>query len=238
YDLTHMYAQKTQEYHDGIGCFYQHMNALPSVPLWAKRFYALIKRFNPNQLTYYPGSPAIIQAMLRPQDRGVSCELHPEDFKLLRRWAMSMDNKLHVHHMNGYMALKALLPPAERRGLVLIDPPFEQPNEFTAIIQGLQVALNRFRHGVYAVWYPIKEKLPIMQFYNALYAENSIQKIWVAEFVFYPSRQEGLQGCGMAVINPPWQLYDTIQNWLPELVQATRCEGNATYKIEWLKGGT
>ena len=114
-------------------------------------------------LGLYPGSPAITRALLRPDDRLACCELHPEDAAALRRH-FAGDRQVAVHHRDAWEALGALLPPKERRGLVLIDPPFEDPHEFAQLARGLATGWQRFRTGVFAAWYPIKQRAPVRQF--------------------------------------------------------------------------
>jgi 23S rRNA (adenine2030-N6)-methyltransferase len=152
----------------------------------------------------YPGSPALIRALLRPDDRLVCCELHPEDAAALRR-RFAGDPQVAVHHRDGYEALGALLPPKERRGLVLIDPPFEDPDEYAAVVRGLRTAWQRFPTGVFAAWYPIKQRAPVRQFHAAL-QDGPLRDIVAAEFCLRePTDPTRLNGCGLLVVNPPYR---------------------------------
>ena len=121
----------------------------------------------PGSLGCYPGSPAVIRALLRPDDRLTCCELHPEDAAALRR-NFAHDRQVSVHHRDAWEALGALLPPKERRGLILIDPPFENPQEFTELVTGIVKGHARFRTGVFAAWYPIKHRAPVRGFFARL----------------------------------------------------------------------
>jgi 23S rRNA (adenine2030-N6)-methyltransferase len=151
----------------------------------------------------YPGSPAIIRAMLRPDDRLVCCELHPEDYGKLRRFAR--DSQVSVHLRDGYEALTALIPPPERRGLVLIDPPYENPEEFDRVTNGLATANARFPGGVLAAWYPIKHRAPVRAFHAALH-QTGLRDVVAAEFLRRePLDPARLNGCGLLVVNPPWR---------------------------------
>jgi len=148
----------------------------------------------------YPGSPAIAEALLRPQDRLVCCELHPEDYTALRR---QMPRTTEIHRRDAWEALGALLPPREKRGLVLIDPPYEAEDEFSRVADGLRRGHARFPSGVFAAWYPIKHRAPVRQFHINV-QESGIGDIVVAELWLREPLDAGrLNGCGLLVINPP-----------------------------------
>lgn len=192
YDLAAGPAQRTGEWREGI----ERLLDAPPAPLAG--YVALVRR-----LGLYPGSPALIRAMLRTEDRLACCELHPDElFELRRRF--SRDRQVAVHHRDAWEALGALLPPRERRGLVLIDPPFERPDEFTRLAEGLAAGHARFRAGVFAAWYPIKHRAPVRAFHTAL-QDTGIRDIVVAELLLRePVDPARLNGCGLVVINPPF----------------------------------
>jgi 23S rRNA (adenine2030-N6)-methyltransferase len=155
-------------------------------------------------LGLYPGSPTLIRALLRNQDRLTCCELHPDDAAALRR-LFARDRQGAVHHRDGWGALGALLPPAERRGLVLIDPPYEAPGEFDRVAAGLRAAQAKFPTGVYAAWYPIKHRAPVRAFHAAL-RESGLRDIVAAELLLRePLDPARLNGSGLVVVNPPWR---------------------------------
>ncbi|HET8996371.1 MAG TPA: 23S rRNA (adenine(2030)-N(6))-methyltransferase RlmJ [Acetobacteraceae bacterium] len=193
YDLDAAEAQRTGEWRSGIG------RLLDSPPLALAPYVRLVRR-----LGLYPGSPALIRAVLRPDDRLACCELHPEDaFELRRRFAR--DKQVAVHRRDGWEALGALLPPKERRGLVLIDPPFEDPQEFSRLAQALAAAQARFPSGVFAAWYPVKHRAPVRGF-HAMLQQSGIPDVVVAELLLRePVDPTRLNGCGLAVINPPFR---------------------------------
>jgi 23S rRNA (adenine2030-N6)-methyltransferase len=192
YDLAAGPAERTGEWRAGIARLLED----PPAPL--ADYVGLVRR-----LGLYPGSPALVRALLRPQDRLACCELHPEDALQLRR-EFAGDRQVAVHHRDGWEALGALLPPAEKRGLVLIDPPFEQPDEFARLAAGLRAGHARFRGGVFAAWYPIKHRTPVRAFHTAL-AESGMRDIVAAElWLREPTDPARLNGCGLTVINPPW----------------------------------
>jgi 23S rRNA (adenine2030-N6)-methyltransferase len=155
-------------------------------------------------LGLYPGSPALIRALLRPDDRLTCCELHPEDHALLRR-RYGRDRQVSVHLRDGYEALTGLLPPAQRRGLVLIDPPYEATDEFEKLVAGLRAGASRFATGVFAAWYPVKHRAPVRAFHAAL-RETGVRDIVAVELLLRePLDAARLNGCGLVVINAPWQ---------------------------------
>jgi 23S rRNA (adenine2030-N6)-methyltransferase len=193
YDLEADEARRTGEAEAGI------RRLLESPPAPLADYVGLVR-----QLGLYPGSPAIVRAVLRPGDRLACCELHPEDYAVLRR-RFGRDRQVQVHLRDGYEALGALLPPAERRGLVLIDPPYEQPDEFSKVAAGLRLAASRFPGAVLAAWYPIKHRAPVRDFFHAM-RESGLRDVVAAEFLLRePLDAARLNGCGLLVVNPPWR---------------------------------
>lgn len=202
YDLTGETAQKTLEYRGGIG----RLTAAPSLSPALARFRDLVGEIagHVGEPRLYPGSPHIIRRLLREPDRLQLVELHPEDVRTLRA-GFAHDRQTAVHHMDAYQALKALLPPTPRRGLVLIDPPFEQTDEFDHLVDGVREAYRRWPTGMYAIWYPLKARAPVDRFHRKL-AATGIRRILNAELTLDPLDGERLMGCGMTIINPPWRL--------------------------------
>ncbi len=159
----------------------------------------------------YPGSPRLIRAALRPGDRFVACELHAEDALTLKR-EFAGDRAIEVRVADGYKALKALLPPPERRGLVLIDPPFEATDEFERLLRAVRQGLRRFATGCYAIWYPIKDEAAAAAFVGAL----AVPKLLLMELRLGGGVGAGrLAACGLAVINPPWRFEEAMVEALP-----------------------
>ena len=153
----------------------------------------------------YPGSPALVQRMLRPQDRLLLCELHAEDHALLRR-GMGGDPRVAVHRRDGYAAIAALLPPAGgiRRGLTLVDPPFEQDGEFARLEAAIVLARRRFNTGTVAAWYPIKNRAESRGFLDRL-TDLGAPDLVTAELLLRPPADPSrLNGCGLLVASPPW----------------------------------
>jgi 23S rRNA (adenine2030-N6)-methyltransferase len=169
------------------------------------------------ELGLYPGSPAIARALLRENDRLVCCELHPDD-ALVLRVEFARDRQVAVHHRDGYEALGALLPPAERRGLVLIDPPFEAPGEFFRLAEGLKLGRGRFGAGVFVAWYPIKHRAPVRAFHAAM-RDSGIPDIVAAEiWLREPLDAARLNGCGLLVVNPPYKFEEAARPILAALL--------------------
>jgi 23S rRNA (adenine2030-N6)-methyltransferase len=190
YDLTGREAQATGEWRDGIG-------RLWGRPVAGLEDYLAAVPDNGS----YPGSPALIRALLRPGDRLVCCELHPDDAGALRR-RFAGDRQVAVHCRDGFQALTALLPPAQGRGLVLVDPPYERDDEKALLVAGLRAAQARFRAGILAAWYPIKHLAPVRELHRAV-AAGMRDVLTVQLWLRPPVRADRLNGSGMLVANPP-----------------------------------
>jgi 23S rRNA (adenine2030-N6)-methyltransferase len=195
YDLLEGPAERTGEWRDGIARLLHE----PPEPL--RRYVGLVASAGPAMT--YPGSPLLIRALLRPDDRLACCELHPEDHAQLRR-RFARDQQVAVHHRDGYEAIRALLPPKQTRGLTLIDPPYEAPGELDRVLQALQDGAARFNHGVYAAWYPIKHRSPVTAFHEAIRL-SGLRDVVAAEWWWQaPTDPAALNGCGLLVRNPPY----------------------------------
>jgi 23S rRNA (adenine2030-N6)-methyltransferase len=225
YDLKTISAQKTLEYSLGISRVLGY--AGEDIPAEIAPYLSAVKQLNatqaaiePSKLTgsnisLYPGSPYIARSLLRPHDRMILMELHKEDILQLKQ-VFSKDKQVAVHHCDGYQGLKAFLPPRERRGLVLIDPSFEHKNEFELILAALKVALARWLTGTYAIWYPIKDFALVKDFLCALNKMN-IPTVVSEITIGKQTELKEFIGCGMAILNPPWQLDKTLEKVLPWL---------------------
>ncbi len=193
YDLNGEKARRTSEAEAGIKQLWR------SQPPGLERYLGLVKK-----LGFYPGSPLLIQAGLRGSDRLACCELHHEDSLKLRE-RFHKDPRVEVHQRSAWEALGALLPPKEKRGLVFVDPPFEAENEFENLLSGLRRGHHRFSNGIFAAWYPIKGRSNIQTFRTGL-ASSLINDIITIELCIEPVRHHArLNGCGLAIINPPYQ---------------------------------
>lgn len=233
YPLDSVEAQKTGEYRSGIAKLVSATGVPAPIVEYLRLVLAADPLNRPSKLHAYPGSPLLARALLRPQDRAVLCELHPADAEALKR-LFDADPQVAVHHMNGYHGLKAFVPPRERRGLVLIDPPFEVEDEFEQLVTGLQEAHRRWATGIYAIWYPIKDRRGVRRFYSAL-EKTGLRKLLLAEFSLYPEDlPDRFNGCGMIILNPPWQLDARLGELLPALAEHLAEPGQARVGVDWL----
>lgn len=207
YDLDAGPATRTGEWRDGIA------RLLRDTPPELADYVGLVR-----QLGLYPGSPALARALLREQDRLACCELHPEDVAALRRCFRS-DKQVGVHCRDGWEALRALLPPAQKRGLVLIDPPYEAPGEFARVVAGLGLARARFPGAVLVAWYPIKHRAPVREFHLALQASGLRDVIAAELWLREPLDAARLNGSGLVVVNPPFRFEAAMTATLAALLR-------------------
>lgn len=196
YDLAAAEAGRTGEWRHGIG----RLLGIEASPL--ADYVALCRAAGAP--ARYPGSPALARALLRPRDRLACCELQPADHAALRA-RCGGDPQVAVHHRDGWEALRALTPFPEKRGLVLVDPPFEQDGEWDRMAAGIALVTRRFRAAVQACWYPIKHRAPPRAFHAAL-RDRGVPDIVAAElWLREPTDPRRLNGCGLVVVNPPWR---------------------------------
>jgi 23S rRNA (adenine2030-N6)-methyltransferase len=233
YDLSSIEAQKTGEFRDGV---LRLLESPPkALPAELEPYLAVVRNLNRGrpELRWYPGSPRLALDLLRPQDRMVLLELHPEDARTLSA-LFAGDRRVSVHNSDGYIGLKAFLPPKERRGLVLIDPPFERRDEFERLARGLRHAHRRWASGQYLLWYPIKDRAPVDAFHAALKAAG-IARVLVAELLLRPANDpERLNGCGLVLVNPPWRLDAALASLLPKLAELFGAAPRAGARLDWL----
>jgi len=183
-------------------------------------------------LRFYPGSPWLLRLLARPQDRLAFCELHPEECEALRL-SLGRAPRQTIQAMDGYRALAALLPPPERRALVLIDPPFESPREWAAVVGAVGEGLSRFPSGTYVIWYPVSERARTDAFFEGLTALE-LPPTLVAELLVNPAAA-GLQGCGVVIVNPPWPFENEAEAILRPLVPILGQHPRADAGLRWLK---
>lgn len=234
YRLDAAEAGRTGEYHEGI----ERLLQAPALPTRLARYLALVRAASPDNagaIRVYPGSPVLAAALLRAQDRLVLCELQEAEAGLLRA-QFAHDARVAVHRRDGYEALKALLPPKQKRGLVLIDPPYEaQEQEFRAIERALGHARTRFAQGTFAIWYPIKLRQHVRPFHRWL-SECGASRVLAAELLVHPDDVPlRLNGCGMAIINPPFRLEAALAQWMPALAALLRQGPRGGQQLIWLK---
>jgi 23S rRNA (adenine2030-N6)-methyltransferase len=224
-------TQRAGEYRDGI----LRLIGADGAPPAAARYLDLIRELGDEQghLVAYPGSPRIAIALLRGSDRAALCELEPREADALRG-LLRNDPRAQVHERDGYEALAALLPPREKRGLVLIDPPYEQADEFERLERALAATLARWPSGVYAVWYPIKAGDADGRFLARMAASGVRRQLVVELTVERDDSPAGLNGAGVLLINPPWQLDARLAESLPWLHRKLAAEGRGRWRVSWL----
>ena len=227
YDLASEGAQRTCEFEGGVGRVFE--PGLASAPGYS----ALLRAMNPESLATYPGSPEIVRRSLRGQDRLIACELHPDDAAALRARYRG-DPRIAVHHRDGYEAIGALLPPKERRGLVLIDPPYEQTDEAERLAAALAVGLRRWANGTFMAWYPIKDGLIGAALARAAIA-GGFPKTLQAEFSPFERDGVRLAGGGLLIVNAPWKLDERLAALGVEL-SGRLGEGRAGWSVAPLTG--
>jgi 23S rRNA (adenine2030-N6)-methyltransferase len=222
------------EWPAGIGRLWEAEGLPPTIT----EYVALVRRFNDRngvtgpEMKFYPGSPWIAKLLLRPQDRMALCELRPDDAEALD-FEFAREARVKVEVIDGYTGLKAMLPPPEKRALVLIDPPFETKREFADIARGLRDALKRLPGAVIAVWYPITERARTEEFHHAL-LELATPTLFAELNIAGPDSLLKMKGCGLLILNPPWQIDREIRELLPVMRQRLRAEAGASAICDWL----
>jgi 23S rRNA (adenine2030-N6)-methyltransferase len=233
YDLTGAEAARSGEWHAGIERLLAARVENDLAALLAPYLDSVAACNPPGRLTAYPGSPALVRAFLRAQDRLVACELEPNAALALAR-NFAGDRRIKAIAIDGWTALNAYVPPKERRGLVLIDPPFEDSGEFPRLAQNLEAAHRKWASGTYLLWYPIKTRDQPDALARRL-QRAGIAKILRAELgVGPPPAPGGLERCGLIVINPPWTLEGELRTMLPALAAILSASERASARIDWI----
>jgi 23S rRNA (adenine2030-N6)-methyltransferase len=241
YALDSEEAGKTGEYRDGIARLLfpdlkrasgETQTLPPLLRHWLDTILALPG--NERGLKLYPGSPLQAARAMRGIDNAYLCELHPDEAAVLRE-LFERDPRVHVHNRNGYEALKALLPPKEKRGLVLIDPPYEaQEAEYRMIEAALKAALQRWPSGIYAIWYPIKLRSQVQPFLRWL-QHCGARRVLRAELLVHPDDSPlRLNGSGMVILNAPWNLDQVLREPLQAMARLLSQERAAEWRLDWL----
>ena len=180
---------------------------------------------------FYPGSPWLLKLLARDADRIALCERHPEEFQALRN-GFDWVPRASIHEMDGYTALRAMLPPPERRALILIDPSYEAQEETSLLAGALGEALRRFPSGLYVIWYPITERFESQAFHQEI-ARLALPPALTLELIVDPG-SAGLKGCGLLVLNPPWRFAEEAGPILTELAQRLGRSSAAVERVRWL----
>ena len=232
YDLRGDWSQKKAEYADGIGRLWDERAQWPAMA----PYLGVIDEMNSHgQLHYYPGSPEQSRRLAREQDKLALMELHNNEVEDLRA-NMGYDPRVAVHHRDGFEGLIALLPPTPRRGLVLIDPPYELKEDYQQVVQTLKKAMQKWPTAIYALWYPILGKQ----------ADRSRTLLEQCKYAGWPSvlvaelevaaqpEEWGMNGSGMLILNAPWQLDSQLAALLPRLCDKLAQGDGAQWRLEWL----
>lgn len=235
YDLTNEKAMRGGEWHGGIGKLMDARIPEPVATLLSP-YLDVVRAVNERgQLRTYPGSPALARAWLRPQDRLIVCEVEPKTAAALRRNLRS-DTRIKTLAVDGWVALNAYVPPKERRGVVLIDPPFEAEDDFHRLANGLASAHRKWATGIYALWYPIKGRRDPDTLAKRV-RRSALPKVLRAELLVSqlgdPTR---LNGAGLIMVNPPWTLENELSVLLPALAGALGLNGKGSFRLDWLGG--
>lgn len=244
YALDSNFASKNAEYDTGIGPLWERTDLPPAVADYVQ----VVKDLNPSgKMRYYPGSPYCANAVMREQDRLRLFELHPSESKILADNFRKLDahaaeqgqhpsgrgKRVMIGRSDGFLALKALLPPPSRRALVLIDPPYEDKRDYQRVKETLQDALVRFPTGTYAVWYPILQRIESKQFADRLKRLGAKSWLNVTLSISSPSPDGfGLHSSGMFVLNPSWTMEATLKEVMPYLVEVLGRDSGAGFVLE------
>lgn len=242
YALDGNQASKSGEFKEGIARLWQRQD----LPAMVADYVGLIKKMNPDgKLRHYPGSPYCAYQLSREQDRLRLFELHPSDIKLLNenfqhlaqqvppKSRAGRGKRVMVQREDGFASLRALLPPPSRRGLILIDPPYEDKNDYRHVVTAVADALTRFPTGTYAVWYPLLPRPELRQMLSRLKRLPETEWLHVSLRVGKPSPDGlGLRGSGMYIINPPWTLAAQLKESMPWLTQALAQDEGAEFSLE------
>ncbi|MSP53428.1 MAG: 23S rRNA (adenine(2030)-N(6))-methyltransferase RlmJ [Gammaproteobacteria bacterium] len=231
YDLGSYEARATNEAVTGI---LRLLTLGSDLPDWLLPYWKIVQTLQSNEkITVYPGSPLIARDFLRPQDKMILNEKHDETYEALKHF-FYRDPQVTVHHRDAYEFLPAILPVKDySRALILIDPPYEKTTEKADLTAALAKALKRFAHGMYAIWFPLTEKMPHLELGKELKALLPAEKNLLIEFSIADpaSLEKGLMGCAMIIINPPWQFKDALQEALPSLWKILSIRSQGGWRI-------
>jgi 23S rRNA (adenine2030-N6)-methyltransferase len=239
YDLTGDEATRSAEWTTGIARAMQARFTEASIPLVAP-YLDLVRSFNaPKELKAYPGSPLIARALLRPQDSMVCCEVEPTARKKLIS-ALRRDEQARVVDIDGWVGLPAFVPPKERRGLVLIDPPYEDKNEFKRLAAVFSETYAKWATGIYVIWYPAKSRRATDELAQHVAATAGASatpgKCLRLEFSVAPQTADGpLTSAGLLIVNPPWKLAAELKEILPQLEKPLGLGGASRFRLETAK---
>jgi 23S rRNA (adenine2030-N6)-methyltransferase len=232
YSLHSPEANKTGEYIHGIAKIWDKPNA----PAEIQPYLQLISAGNPDDLQHYPGSPEIMRQALRPQDRLICVDAHPQEFDALSQH-LGQHPQITLHKRDAWESMSALLPPKEPhktpRGLIVIDPAYEVKNDYLTLVKAMAQALQKFAHGVYLIWYPLLSAGHHEVMLDA-FKQQITTKTVHSQLIVQTPQPKGLYGSGLLLINPPWQFDDALHNINSWLLQHLKQDKSAIHRLEWL----
>jgi 23S rRNA (adenine2030-N6)-methyltransferase len=232
YSLGSDFARKKSEFEGGIGRLWK-PGKLPGA---LDAYMAQVRALNRDgRLHFYPGSPQIALQMMRPQDRLHLFELHSTESEVLQAFFAKSDRRVAVRAADGFAGLKSVLPPPSRRGLVLIDPSYEDKQDYARVLDAMGDALKRFATGIYAVWYPLVQRKEAHRMAGEL-EQLAAAGDWLhvsLKICAPPEDGMGLYGSGMFVFNPPWNLEATLRETMPALARLLGLEGKGSFKLQF-----
>jgi 23S rRNA (adenine2030-N6)-methyltransferase len=230
YSLDSAFAQKRGEFGNGIARLWDKSDVPPALTDYVSQVKAINKD---GELRHYPGSPQIAAQMLRDKDRLQLFEMHSTESEVLQKHFADSKRRVSVQPTDGFAGLKAVLPPQSRRGLVLIDPSYEDKADYTRVVEAVRDALQRFATGVYAVWYPQVQRPESKELPGQLQQLAGGDWLHATLKVMAPARDGlGLHGSGVFVFNPPWKLEDSLRDAMPALVRLLGQDRKASYSLE------
>jgi 23S rRNA (adenine2030-N6)-methyltransferase len=238
YQLNAAEAAKTQEWRAGIGRLLgPDGKALPPAvaPLLEVYLDAVRAENAPGELALYPGSPALALGLMRAQDTLVANDMHPEEHAALQAGLGRGRRGVKLLRLDGWMALRALLPPPERRGLILIDPPFEEDGDLGRLVQALSDGLRRFGTGVFLAWYPIKDVRTTARLNRAVARAAPGKLLSLELLIRQPRNRDALNGCGLLIANPPFTLAKVLERAGPGLARLLAVGPGANCSVRWVK---
>lgn len=230
YSLSDGYATQNAEFEHGIA----KLISAGRLPKPLADFVAQVQRFNTHSLEFYPGSPMVAQDFLRADDKMRLFELHPNDCKLLIENFRGQGKQVKIEMQNGFAGIKACLPPPPRRAVVLIDPPYEDKQDYQHVVNMIKDSLTRFATGTYMVWYPILQRPEPAEMVEDLMRLDTPNWLHISMNIHAPSPEGfGMHGSGLFIVNPPWTLPKTLEETMPVLTQLLALDDTANFTLDY-----
>ncbi len=231
YEIQSDFSQKNMEFETGIS----RLLKATDLPESLEQFVIMVQSFNPKQVfNFYPGSPKVAEYFLRANDKLRLFELHPNEYKILfNNFNDNKNKQTQVLLQDGFQGLKACLPPPTKRGIIIIDPPYEQKQDYQQVVTGVQDSLKRFASGCYMIWYPLLAREEPEQMVKALQDIDAPNWLNVTLQITGKSLDIGMYGSGLYIINPPWKLAENLQEFLPILTTLLAKDEHASYQLDF-----